>query len=136
MKTIVWLAAIAVTASMSSAHAQGPGRPLGGALNPPYSPYLNLVRPGSNPAINYYGLVRPQNEFARSMQALQGELYSTQQTLSDQQAVGDSLTTGHAVYFLNSGGYFMNVGAGRPVVASPPRAPSATGAVVPSRYRR
>src|SRR5262245_7215325 len=107
MKTTMWLAAIAVVASVSNVHAQTTGRPLGGVTNPPYSPYLNLVRPGVNPAINYYGLVRPQNEFARSMQALQGQLYSTQQSIADQQTVVGELTTGHAIYFMNYGGNFI-----------------------------
>jgi hypothetical protein len=136
MTRIAWLAAIAFGLSVSSARAQGPVRPLTGAPNPPYSPYLNLVRPGANPAINYYGLVRPQNEFARSMQALQSQMNSTQQSLADQQATGDDLTTGHAIYFMNYGGYFMNTNAGRPAVAAPTRPGTAYGAVTPPRNRR
>jgi hypothetical protein len=36
---------------------------------PAFSPYLNLGR-GGNPAVNYYGLVRPQQQFATSIQQL------------------------------------------------------------------
>jgi hypothetical protein len=39
----------------------------------PISPYLNLAR-GGNPAINYYGLVRPQVEFQQSIFGLQQQV--------------------------------------------------------------
>jgi hypothetical protein len=43
--------------------------------NPTVSPYLNLNRAGSNPAINYYGLVRPQMDTNRSFQQLDPALF-------------------------------------------------------------
>jgi hypothetical protein len=134
MKRTVWLTVIGLVISVSSVHAQT-GRPFGGAPNPPYSPYLNLVRPGANPAINYYGLVRPQNDFARSVQSLQGQLNSTQQSMADQ-AGGDGLITGHAIYFMNYGGYFMNTGAGPTGATTPTRTAIGANAVAQPRYRR
>ncbi len=41
-----------------------------GVRRPTVSPYLNLLRPGS-PAVNYYGIVRPQIDFERQLDALQ-----------------------------------------------------------------
>jgi hypothetical protein len=130
MKIMMHLLASAVVVALgaSTAQAQGPGR-LGMTPPPGYNPYLNLLRPGTNPAVNYYGLVRPQQEFARSMQVLQGELLS-QPTLADLQSGGGVVTTGHAIYFLNYGGYFMNTGAGQArarmsaPVAGPPAGPA------------
>ena len=53
--------------------AQGPGpytRPQTGNpyAQPVFSPYLNLLRRGTNPAVNYYGLVRPEIDFRNSLQ--------------------------------------------------------------------
>jgi hypothetical protein len=72
---------------------------------------LNLTRPGTNPAIHYYGLVRPEMQFRRSIQNLQNSLAGTQQTLGAMQAeMGTVSGTGHPIQFLNYGGYFMNYG--------------------------
>lgn len=129
MRFIPWLSAVAVglAAFASEARAQLPARNFGAAPTPPYSPYLNLVRPGANPAINYYGLVRPQMDFARSIQGLQGQLLSTQQSIMSQQAGGEVLTTGHPVYFLNYGAFFLNTGAGQSSSAGTGPAPTAAG---------
>jgi hypothetical protein len=126
MRLLPWLVvALGLSVTASDARAQAPGAP-----PPPYSPYLNLVRPGVNPAINYYGLVRPQQDFARSMQVIQGQLLNTQQAIADQ-ASGD-LTTGHPTFFMNSGGYFMNMGPG--LAGGAARAPAVGGSVPGSRY--
>ena len=47
--------------------------------SPTYSPYLNLLR-GGNTGVgqNYFGLVRPQQEFAQQNQALGQGLQSLQ----------------------------------------------------------
>src|SRR5438046_1979001 len=85
MRLLPCLAIIVLGLSASTARAQSPQSPQSpiGAPPPPYSPYLNLLRPGANPAINYYGLVRPQQDFARSMQSIQGQLLNTQQAIAD-----------------------------------------------------
>jgi hypothetical protein len=125
MRLLPCLAVIALGLSASAVRAQSPI----GAPPPPYSPYLNLLRPGANPALNYYGLVRPQQDFARSMQAIHGQLLNTQQAIADQ-ASGD-LATGHPTYFMNYGGYFMNMG---PTVSTGARAPAVGGSLPASRY--
>jgi hypothetical protein len=74
---VTWSAACAAClvlfAPVARAQPPGPfpGGPSGPGLPPPFSPFLNLARPNSNPAINYYGIIRPQNQFANSLQALQ-----------------------------------------------------------------
>jgi len=91
------------------ARAQPPApRPLGGAGTPPVSPYLNLLRGGTNPGINYYGIVRPEMAFQNAIQGMQGQLWQTQQALNQQSASWE--TTGHPVSFMNHGSYFMTTG--------------------------
>ena len=42
--------------------------------NPAVSPYLNLLRPGTNPAINYFGLVKPIVDYNSSINNLQQQV--------------------------------------------------------------
>jgi hypothetical protein len=83
---------------------------------PPLSPYLNLLRPGTNPAINYYGLVRPQIETGQNLQQLQRQLQVLDTTMLTQgmttgaPTAGSLLTTGHPVVFQNYGTYYPVVG--------------------------
>jgi hypothetical protein len=74
------LATLAVLVlSASSVVAQQPpeiGRPPGigsPGYRPPVSPYLNLGRVGT-PAIDYYGIVRPQLEGMQAIQQLQQQM--------------------------------------------------------------
>jgi hypothetical protein len=78
---------------------------------PPYSPYLNLTRPG-NIAQNYYGLVRPEVNFRNSLQGLQYQVGSLGQATNDlaQQGAGSLPATGHRTAFFNYSHYY---GAGR-----------------------
>lgn len=73
---------------------------------PTFSPYLNLLQRGGSPAINYYGLVRPEIQFRNTMQSLANELEQTQTEV----AVGGqppTLTqTGHPIQFFNLGHYY------------------------------
>ena len=46
---------------------------------PTVSPYLNLLRPGASPAINYYGLVRPQQQFQSDIGQLDQQSSALQQ---------------------------------------------------------
>jgi hypothetical protein len=87
----------------------------GGAYSRPpiYSPYLNLARGGS-PAINYYGLVRPEMQFRQSIQNLAGDIAANQQAignLNTSVSGSDLPFTGHPTQFMNLGGYFMNNGS-------------------------
>jgi hypothetical protein len=103
-----FLAALAIIVCCTSlASAQPPGvRPY---ARPAFSPYLNLNRFGSNPAINYYGLVRPQLRYNADIQRLQDSTVELQQR--EPVVVGSELLpTGHATGFLNHQRYFLNKG--------------------------
>jgi hypothetical protein len=114
---------------------------------PAVSPYLNLLRQGNSPGVNYYGLVRPQQEFRNSYQRLQQD-FNTQQTQPIPFGPEDTSglpPTGHAAQFNTQGRYFMTGGAlggatnaanatpagatpFRPSAVSTPRTPSRTPA--------
>jgi hypothetical protein len=85
---------------------------------PALSPYLNMLRPGSNPALNYYGLVRPQMNTAQNLQNLQQQVQQLDSTVlnqgmsTGQPSAGSFLTTGHPVAFLNYGTFFPMYGRG------------------------
>jgi hypothetical protein len=82
-----------------------------GRVNQPvYSPYLNLLRGGSSPVNNYYGLVRPQIDFSQSIQNLQGQVTSNQQAINSATGGPFPLFTGHPVYFLNTSHYLQYFG--------------------------
>lgn len=80
--------------------------PLGS--RPTISPYLNLLRQG-NPALNYYGLVRPEREFRAANDQFRGQFGEVQQKLDqreEQDEASNLGVTGHRVRFLadQSGG--------------------------------
>jgi hypothetical protein len=105
-----WLATTAV------ASAQGPPQPIL-TPNPTFSPYLNLLRSGSSPAINYFGIVRPEQRFLQSQIALSSQIRQTNQAINDaSQAVKgedpNKPPTGHAATFNNTMGYFGGGGRG------------------------
>ncbi|MCI0642407.1 MAG: hypothetical protein L0Y72_18040 [Gemmataceae bacterium] len=79
---------------------------------PTVSPYLNLARRGGNPAINYYGLVKPELAFRGAIQQLQQDARATDQTISELQEAPEQLpATGHAAGFQNHLKYFGNLGS-------------------------
>ena len=110
MRKLVIAALVSVSLLSSTARAQAL-RPIGG--NPAISPYLNLARPGINPAINYYGSVRPQLTYNAAINTLEQQVALSRVaiTSAENQAV---LVTGHPVQFLNYQRYFLNVGAQAP----------------------
>lgn len=69
---------------------------------PTVSPYLNLFR-GGNAAVNYYGLVRPQQEFRRNDLQFRSELNDVGRTAaldrSMQSRTSNLNTTGHPTVF-------------------------------------
>jgi hypothetical protein len=107
------VSAVLVTAAPGFAQVPPPGgiRPTLN-LQPAFSPYLNLLRPGVNPAINYFGLVRPQNAFYSSIRTLQSETGTNAQGIANLQQ-GPGLVnpylapTGHVGQFMNYSRYFM-----------------------------
>lgn len=112
---VVALAAFA-TAGAGTASAQPYGG--GGAGGPSPSPYLNLLR-GSNPSyLNYYGLVRPEqqsralgNQVQQQQQQL-GTFSSSVQSLQQAARGGADLQTGHGFGFQTQRSYFMTTGTG------------------------
>ena len=92
--------------------------------SPTISPYINLLRSDSSPALNYYGLVRPQQEFAQQNQQLGQGLQSLQMQSSSMPMYSGGYgysqlgATGHPVIFNSfgtsrfSGGYLGGGGGG------------------------
>jgi hypothetical protein len=106
--------ALGVLVSMAggTAWAQIPNYQLPSS-RPAVSPWLNLLRPGSNPANNYYNLVQPQFEFGAGINNLQ------QQTLANRGAISSlegglaaQYTTGHRTGFMTQNRYFLNNNSG------------------------
>jgi hypothetical protein len=91
----------------------GTTTPYAAPYNPTLSPYLNLLRPGGAPAINYYGLVRPQQAYNYAINSLDQQVaYSrVAATAAENQAAP---STGHPIYFLNYQKFFLNLGAQAP----------------------
>jgi uncharacterized protein YqkB len=85
-------------------------RPYG---TPAVSPYINLLRPGINPAVNYYGSVRPQLQYNTAINSLEQQVQASRvaMTAAESQAVP---STGHPIYFMNYQRYFLNTGAVSP----------------------
>jgi hypothetical protein len=114
MKRITFAALAAVALSPGVLHAQlGPyvqPQTYNPYARPTISPYLNMVRPGTNPALNYYGLVRPQIQTSRALQAFQQELLPVAGGLApaveQAGAVSNLPTTGHKTSFYNYSTYF------------------------------
>jgi hypothetical protein len=127
--TMALAAGLAFVATAQPSAAQVPFQPQANPyVRPAVSPYLNLARSG-NPAINLYGLVKPQIDTNRQIQSLQTQ--QQQQGLMPQLGVGgdeDSTianyaSTGHPAGFFNYSHYYGPAGGfGRP--ATPPLAPT------------
>lgn len=102
----------------ASAQPYGGGGGGGGGNGPVSSPYLNLLR-GSNPAyLNYYGLVRPEqqsraqgNQLQQQQQQL-GTVSGSVVSLQQASRGGADLQTGHAFGFQTHRSYFMTTGGG------------------------
>jgi hypothetical protein len=69
---------------------------------PTISPYLNLLRQGS-PALNYYGLVRPEQEFRTANDQFRNQFNEVRQKvdeLEEKDPASNLGITGHHVRFL------------------------------------
>ena len=109
-----------VTLALSSrpAHGQPPGNAYYPSRQPAVSPYINLLRSGNNPAINYYGIVRPEIALRNNLLQLQGQQAAT---TTQQQDLAAALTlppTGHVSGFQTQSRYFMTKG-GQGTVGQP-----------------
>ena len=127
---------VAGTAEQARAQYSQPQR-LGPVFRPPVSPYLNLLRRGSDPAVNYYGIVRPEIEFRSGLQNLQQQVNTVGQDVTAQdQALGLLPATGHPVQFFNYSHYFgqgFNGGTGTQGAPRPAAAASAMTNRPPTR---
>jgi hypothetical protein len=135
---------IACTEQASAQFFQPQGNQQGYQPPPVFSPYLNMKIPG-NPAINYFGLVKPQIDINRQLQIVQQQ--QAQQmamgfmtNFPDEQPLTGYSLTGHPTTFFNYSHYFYNrggtggtggiAGAGpKGAVAAPP--PIAAGFFAP-----
>jgi len=144
MKSLICIALASVAGltfpAAQAAQAQVFGRPPGNPLGTPaLSPYLNLANRG-NAAINYYGIVRPQQEFRRDYVQLQQELLATQSALTTTDPGVLQLTTGHASRFFNYGHYFpvtyplLEGGSGAAISGLPIAPPIGTGSLGTGLY--
>jgi hypothetical protein len=109
---------------------------------PVVSPYINLLRGNVNPAINYYGIVRPEIDFRRSLIGLQGQLTAEQQAVAAQEQYGVQPFTGHATFFRNYSHYFaapagQNIAIGPRAGSTAPQRPATptTQTAAPARGR-
>jgi hypothetical protein len=102
----VLLPGIALLLAAPPAWAQYPGAP------PQVSPYLNLAR-GGPPAINYYGLIRPQQQLQAGLQQVQAALINEQQFAEAQEALASQpVITGNYASYMTQNRYFMTRGGG------------------------
>jgi hypothetical protein len=112
----VVLSAVCLTLGSAATHAQLGAERIRRPINTPtFSPYLNMFRRGDNsgPALNYYGLVRPQMQFDQQNQQLGRNIQQLQIRQSRQQQGAGARypsysrlgITGHPVVFqsFNSG---------------------------------
>jgi hypothetical protein len=76
---------------------------------PTVSPYINLNRGGAFPGVNYYGIVRPEVDFRRSIQQLEVQTAVQQQAITGLQTTPGGVTTGHPAGFMTHLGYFQTV---------------------------
>jgi hypothetical protein len=115
--------ALAVLANVETANGQyGPGAIQNPGARPTTSPYLNIIRSGASPAINYYGVVRPEVAFSNSLNQLQqqqGALASQQQDLNSYTAVPP---TGHAAGYMTESKYFLRINSAGSSVGGAPGA--------------
>lgn len=99
-------------AAQGPAFRPGPSGGGSGSYNPSassVSPYLNLLRSGSSPAVNYYGLVRPAIDFQNNLNNLQQQVQNLPSpgTGMGTDPFGPLVTSGR-VRYLNTGSYFLN----------------------------
>ena len=95
--------------------------PLTRSASPTTSPYLNLAIGDDgrgDPALRYYRLVRPENEFRRANARQGGEIRSLEEQFAQQRRMLQSPDsalgpTGHRTGFMNYGSYFPGARTGR-----------------------
>jgi hypothetical protein len=84
---------------------------IGAVGQPTFSPYLNLLRRGNSTLQNYYGLVRPEQQFRTANEQFQSNFNQVQRQFNSTQQtkVAPPLqSTGHHVRFMSH----LNTGSG------------------------
>ena len=109
-RLVLPLAALLLALTGQMAGAQQLGQPPTSPFSrPAVSPFLNLTRGGVNPAISYFGLVRPQIQTQAELQQLQAA--TAQPYLDNGQVLTQPITnTGTGARFLTSNKYFLTTG--------------------------
>ncbi|MDA1164911.1 MAG: hypothetical protein O3B13_17590 [Planctomycetota bacterium] len=105
----LWLAAASVQAQVpfvqSRSYSQyGNSGSLGTVGQPTFSPYLNLLRRGNSTLSNYYGLVRPQQQFQSANEQFQSEFNQVQRQFNSVESnlyAPPLQATGHRVRFMS-----------------------------------
>lgn len=102
-----------VLASFAPSISAQPQPTRGPVRSPSFSPYLNLIGRGNNPAVNYFGIIRPGQQLQQQANQLQQEISQTNQTISTGLgSINDQLTTGRGATFGYYSHYFNNSPAG------------------------
>src|SRR4051812_12618622 len=94
----------------TTSFAQVPGQIQPQAIpNPAISPYLNLVRRGASPLLNYQGLVLPQIQARNELNNLNQQVMGLQNAgAAVYPGTGSELATGKSVGYFTHRGYFLN----------------------------
>jgi hypothetical protein len=108
IKTMLAALAVAFLGTASPLWAQG--YPFNPANRPAVSPYINILRQGASPGVNYYGIVRPELQFRGAIAQNQLDIAGNQQAISNLNP--GAITTGHHAGFMTQWRYFMNTGTG------------------------
>jgi hypothetical protein len=122
----LWSLAALILAVPAGAYAQGQSAPSyytppvvrpslqQPTFRPPVSPYLNLLNGGSNPAINYYGIVRPELRFQTQSQQLSQQLRRLEGEVEEVEARRPQrpadAAAGPPRYFFNYSHYYSSPG--------------------------
>jgi hypothetical protein len=105
-------AVVLAVAGPAAAQPQPPGPP--GGSRPAFSPYLNLINRGNNPALNYLGITRPLQQNYQALNQLNQQVTQNRQGLQNLTNELNTVygvdptirTTGYIPSFNNLGGYF------------------------------
>lgn len=112
IRVLIATAAVLALHSLTAGVAAGQVGGFRPATRPTTSPYLNLLRNnGGIPAVNYYGLVRPELQMRNNLQDLQQQVTANRQAVNGLSTDQGLPGTGVVGSFLNTGGYFMNMNA-------------------------
>ena len=111
LRGILMLAAAVLLLTGKSAVAQIGGDRINRPIDTPtFSPYINMFREGGGVGLNYFGLVRPQIDFAQqnqqlgmNVQALQMQGHQGQMMMMPAYGYSQLGATGHAVVFNSFG---------------------------------